>query len=77
MSLIDDASTDWSGPIVLASDEIWQARHGSVFVTTTANPDAEDGIALIQGHGLHLRSGLAVRYRKEGQGAARIAREAV
>ncbi len=77
MSLIDDASASWSTPVVLASDEIWQARHGSVFVTTTASPDAEDGVALIQGHGLHLRSGLTVRYRKEGPGAARIVREAV
>jgi hypothetical protein len=43
MSLIKNITNDWSEPVVLAADEIWQARWGSVFVTTTANPDPEDG----------------------------------
>ncbi|MEM9477519.1 MAG: hypothetical protein AAGA71_19690 [Pseudomonadota bacterium] len=77
MALIEDARTTWSSPVTLTSDEVWQARFGSVFVSTTASPAALDGIALIQGHGLHLRAGLQVRYRKEGPGAALLVREAV
>ena len=77
MALIEDAQTTWSSPVTLTSDEVWQARFGSLFVTTSAAPVALDGIALVQGRGLHLRAGLQVRYRKEGPGDALLVREAV
>lgn len=65
MSLIKNITNTWSEPVVLAADEIWQARWGSVFVTTTPNPDPEDGVSLEQGQGVLISSGTQVRYRKE------------
>ncbi len=77
MALITDAAADWSAPVILDADEVWQARHGSVFLTTSATPDAADGIALHAMHAIHLSSGQVVRYRKEGHTDALIARETV
>lgn len=77
MALISDAATSWSDPITLTSDEIWQTRYGSVFLTTTANAAPEDGVNLLQGEGVLIRAGRDVRYRKQGAGEALIVREAV
>lgn len=77
MALITDATQSWSSPIVLSSDEIWQARSGNVFVTTTSTPDANDGFALIEGRGVLIRAGLTVRYRKVGPTDAVIVHEFV
>jgi hypothetical protein len=77
MALILDATTAWSSPVALTGDEIWQARWGSVFLTTTDTPDALDGFSLTQGDAVHFRAGLNVRYRKEGTTDALIVREAV
>ena len=77
MALITDVTTSWSTPIVLAADEIWQARKGSVFVTTTASPDANDGISLHENHAVQLPAGVSVTYRKEGTTEAWIVREAL
>jgi hypothetical protein len=77
MALITDATTGWSTPITLSTDEVWQTRKGSVFVTTSASPAAEDGIALQENHAVRFTAGLSVQYRKEGVTEALIAREAV
>lgn len=77
MALITDATTAWSAPITLTADEVWQTRDGSVFVTTTAAPDANDGIALYENHAVRFSAGASVSYRKEGAAAALIVREAV
>ena len=77
MALILDAAGAWSAPVALASDEIWQARKGAVFVTTTDTPDADDGLALVEGEAVFLSAGSAVKYRKRGPTDAVIAREAV
>lgn len=77
MALITDAATAWSSPILLNSDEIWQTRKGSVFVTTTAAPAADDGITLYENHAIRLPAGASVSYRKEGSTDALIVREAV
>lgn len=77
MALITDATTAWSDPLTLATDEIWQAREGAVFVTTTATPDAEDGLELHETHAVRLPAGVVVRYRKVGNTAAVIVHEAV
>lgn len=77
MALIEDAAAAWSAAVTLSSDEIWQARYGAVFVSTTASPVANDGVVLLQGEALHLSAGLSVRYRKEGLAPALIVREAV
>lgn len=77
MALITDATTIWSSPITLTQDEIWQTRKGGIFVTTTVSPDAEDGLFLREGIGIRFAAGSEVRYRKEGDGVAVIAREAV
>lgn len=77
MTLVSDAATAWSAPVTLATDEIWQTRRGSVFVTTTAAPDADDGIALHETNAVQLPAGAVVRYRKEGPTPALIVREAI
>jgi hypothetical protein len=77
MALITDAAAAWSAPITLTTDEIWQARKGSVFVTTTASPAAEDGIALHENHAVQFPAGVSVSYRKEGITDALIVREAL
>ena len=77
MALITNAATGWSSPITLTFDEIWQARKGSVFVTTTSSPDAEDGIALHENHAVQFPAGVSVSYRKEGVTEAMIVREAL
>ncbi len=77
MALISDATTTWSTPIILAADEVWQARKGSVFVTTTGSPDANDGISLHENHAMRLSAGSSVSYRKEGSTEALIVRETV
>lgn len=77
MALITDAAAAWSAPLTLTTDEIWQARQGSVFVTTTANPVANDGLGLHETHAVRLPAGAVVRYRKEGAGDALIVHEAV
>jgi len=77
MALVTDAATTWSAPITLLTDEIWQAREGSVFVTTTSAPAADDGMLLLQYHAVRLSAGSDVRYRKEGTGDAVIVHEAV
>jgi hypothetical protein len=48
-----------------------------VFVTTTDTPDPTDGLSLHEMHAIHFSAGVTVRYRKEGNGTALIAREAV
>lgn len=77
MALITDTATTWSAPVTLATDEIWQTRKGSVFVTTTANPVADDGLSLHEIHAVRFPAGAAVSYRKEGETEALIVREAV
>lgn len=77
MALIANAATSWSIPIVLTTDEIWQTRKGSIFVTTTDTPASDDGMALLETHAVRLPAGASVRYRKEGTTEALIVREAV
>lgn len=77
MALITDATTGWSTPVTLSADEVWQTRKGSVFVTTTASPAADDGIALHENHAVRFAAGVSVQYRKEGITEALIVREAV
>ena len=77
MALVTDAATAWSAAITLTADEIWQARKGSVFVTTTTTPDANDGISLHENHAIRFSAGVSVSYRKEGPTEALIVREAV
>lgn len=77
MALITDATTTWSAPVSLATDELWQSRSGSVFLTTTASPDVADGLFLHENHAVRLPAGASVSYRKEGVAEALIVREAV
>ena len=75
MALITDAATEWSSPILLAANEVWQTRKGSVFVSTTNNPASDDGVSLHELHAIQFSGGLSVRYRKTGPGEALIVRE--
>jgi hypothetical protein len=77
MPLITDASSTWSAPVAIASDEIWQARREGVFLTTAASPGPEDGLLLRDGAAVQFGAGRSVRYRLAGRASALIAREAV
>jgi hypothetical protein len=77
MALIKDATLDWSSPITLDQEEIWQTRSGSIFITTTESPDPDDGLALVLRDGIRLKAGSILRYRREGSAFAVIAREIV
>lgn len=77
MALITDAATGWSTPVTLTTDEIWQTRQGSVFVTTTTSPAVDDGLALHEFHAVQFTAGSSVSYRKEGVTNALIVREAI
>jgi len=77
MALITDATTAWSSPITLVTDELWQSRSGSVYVTTTTNPASDDGLSLFENHAVRLPAGVSVSYRKEGVTDALIVREAI
>lgn len=77
MTLIRNATLEWSEPVTVQQHEIWQARSGSVFITTTATPESDDGVAMVLRDGLRLSPGLSVRYRKEGGTDALIVREVV
>lgn len=77
MALITDAATGWSSPITLSADEIWQTRKGSIFLTTTASPAADDGIQLNEGNAVQLAAGATLRYRKAGPAEAWVVRETV
>lgn len=77
MALIRNVTNEWSAPVTLQTDEIWQARDGQIFVTTSSEPESDDGISMVQRDGLRIAAGLTVRYRKSGETAALIVREAV
>jgi len=77
MALITDAATAWSSTVTLTTDEIWQCRKGSVFVTTTASPAIDDGIALHELHAVQFPAGVSVSYRKDGTTEALIVRESL
>ena len=77
MALISDAANAWSIPVTLTADEIWQTRKGSVFVSTTASPAVDDGLALHEFHAVQFSTGSSVSYRKEGATEALIVREAI
>jgi len=66
MARITDASDDWSATVSLSQDEIWQARGGSFFLTTTPSPEPDDGVLLPEGSGILLSAGRNVRYRRAG-----------
>lgn len=79
MAILSDLTLNWSTtPVTLIGDEIWQARGGAVFVTTTSNPAEGDGLSLIDNKAVRFSAGSVVRYRKEnGQDDPKIIRERV
>jgi hypothetical protein len=77
MTLIKDASLQWSDPITVEEAEIWQVRSGSILLTTTATPDPDDGISLVLRDGIRVPAGSTISYRREGDGFAVIAREVI
>lgn len=77
MALIIDATSAWSAPVSIASDELWQARQGSIYLTTSNAPGPDDGLSLVEGQGIYVKAGSAVKYRRQGTALAVIAREAL
>jgi hypothetical protein len=77
MARITDATDTWSTAVLLSNDEIWQARAGSVFLTTTATPDAEDGLLIVEGQAVRFSAGQQVAYRRVGPVNTTIVRETV
>ena len=76
MTTITDIALTWSEPVTLEKDELWQARCGTIFVSTTQNPGPKDGIAVRSGYVLPVSGGTTVRYRKKRKETPYIVREA-
>lgn len=77
MSLIRDAKVEWSAPVTLLNDEVWQARSGCVYLTTSDSPDSDGGLCMALRDGIRIGAGCTVRYRRESGAPALIARESV
>ena len=77
MARITDATTTWSTPVTLSTDEIWQARAGTIYLTTTSVPAADDGVLLEERSAVILSAGSNVSYRQDGTAATVIIREAI
>ena len=60
-----------------AAAEVWQCVAGIVEISAEAVPGANDGIRLEAGRGVVVASGKVISYRKVGDGAAVIRREAL
>lgn len=57
------ATDAWTGPITLTEAQIWQAKHGTVRVSTKADPVGDTGIQLAPGDAVQIASGRSVFYR--------------
>ena len=77
MALIRDADAEWSASVTLDSDEIWQARSGCVFLSTTPSPEPDDGFQLVPGRAVLLSAGRQVSYRTLVPAQTVIVREKV
>lgn len=71
MSLITDATEEWSSGVTLTADEVWQAQSGWILISTAVSPGANDGIILRgeRGDAIAISSGKTVKY-KVSSGAA-------
>lgn len=77
MAIIADVDFTWSPVVTLTTDEIWQSRGNTAFISTTPSPAADDGIKLREGEAIRLSGGLQIQYRKIGPDPVEIAREAI
>jgi hypothetical protein len=78
MALVTNLADTWSSPVTLAAPELWQARSGSAYLSTTASPVADDGLLLVEGQAIYFEAGVVVRYRKKpGTAQATLVREAL
>ena len=77
MAVIRDAKREWSNQITIDNDEIWQARAGRVYLTTTDDPESDAGLLLKPGASLNFAAGVKVRYWTDSKKPTLIAREAV
>lgn len=76
MAKITDIPETFTAVGPLATDELWQCVAGAVEISTDASPAAGDGWQLATGDGIHLSTGLTVRYRRSGLSAAVLVRGA-
>lgn len=56
-------SDAWTGPITLTEAQIWQAKDGTVRVSTKADPTGDTGVLLSPGDAVSVASGRSVFYR--------------
>lgn len=77
MALITDVASNWSAPVTLSSNEVWQVRAGSAYFTTTASPVADDGLELFEKQAVQFSAGSVVQYRKSSDIDVVIVRETV
>lgn len=80
MSVITNATTDWSSAVTLSANEFWQVRVGPVYIATQASSapgTANDGILLDAGDVIELANTEVVRYRSaRADGTGTIVRRA-
>jgi hypothetical protein len=66
MTVVTDATYDWSSAVTLATAEFWQVQEGPMFIATSASAAPSgptDGLLLSDGDILALGATEVVRYR--------------
>ena len=64
MAVVTDVGLTWSAPVTLATRERWQARSGTLFVSTDPAPADDDGWLLPAPRWIELDAGVTVRVRR-------------
>jgi hypothetical protein len=77
MAIIYSVEFAWSPVVTLSTDEIWQSRGDTIYVSTNPNPAENDGIALRRMEAIRFSAGTQIRYRRVGTEPVQIAREAI
>ena len=65
MAVLKVTNTEWSAPVLLTADEIWQVREGDVLIASWEPSGPVDGF-LLSGHSndaVQFKAGQSVRYR--------------
>ncbi|WP_375175509.1 hypothetical protein [Pseudooceanicola sp.] len=80
MTVITDATTDWSAGVTLTVDEVWQNKRTtplSLATGASAPGDDLDGVQLGPYDSLFLSAGVTVYYRKADSSSSLFTRTAV
>ena len=64
MAVVTDLTLSWSSPVTLAVRERWQARSGTLYISTDAAPSDDDGWLVPAPRWIEIDAGVTVRVRR-------------